>query len=545
MAAITNIAEVKTWLGTLTPGGSTDVSESLFNASMVTDVFKLLATESIDLTKIKVDIDNATLSGIGTILEQSNTNITLAFTQPDSTLYLDLNLQFTDLEWTLIDNFDLEFEIDEGEITPNTDVGTIGLFLTAQILAKDNVKLPIKLTVPSFEGDWVLTGSFDNIGDLTMDAISSLSGNNPITEILSSELIDIKYFSLSSYSITFNPIKKTVSLVDFDIDYAKPGGWSFFSDKFVVEDINLNFEVINPYNPPTKKTFQAKLDAKMKIAGVEVEVGGQFPDKIVYAKLINQSEINLTALFEYLQIKLPTGFPDIEITALSIIFFTADEGFEFDLEIGKPVPIAGKLELDDLLFTLSVNHSSGSFEGSGSVHTTFSIGKTKVLLSADYSSGDGITMEGKVNNLPIEDFVSALEHQFNISDIPDFIKNITIVSASITYNTKSKNFTFDLDATTELANQDQIEMKLTVGAIHNNDTYKKSIVGTLQIDKQIFQIDAEKSESESSLAATWVDKGTPLTIETIAQGLKIDMPQIPEGLDLGIENAGFAYKLSY
>src|SRR5205085_11534416 len=105
------------------------------------------------------------------------------------------------------------------------------------------------------------------------------------------------------------------------------------------------------------------------------DVGGSFPDKAVFAGLGPESELNVTDALEFLHVPLPSGFPpEIDITTLSFAFYTADDSFDFQLGIDKPVPIIGDAQLDGFFFEIGADYdpNTNKIEPKGSLHSTFS-----------------------------------------------------------------------------------------------------------------------------------------------------------------------------
>ncbi|MDX2361886.1 MAG: hypothetical protein QNK23_13840 [Crocinitomicaceae bacterium] len=550
-----SLAEVKSWLETITAASSVTVASSQFDAKLVNDLFTLIPdTDSLSLTGVQPDADTYTLVGTGNVLGENSVTMTLIFseiTDEDGAtpqLALDFEMNFSPvLSWTLIDSFNLVFEVKKAEIKPNADLDVLGMIFTAELKTTTSdanttpLSIPIGLAIPTSDSDWLLTANIDSpVNSMSDTSLADLAGNSAISTLLPTKLLDFSYLSLNSFEMSFNPLKGTCSNIQFEIGYSKPGGWQFISDNFIVDGIVLDFGVSNVFGYTADKLFEAGLVAKMTIDGVQIEVGGQFPDKSVYARLEDGSSINLTALFEYFGVPGLDGFPDVNITTLDFTFFTESSSFLFNIGIGVPIPLVGNVALDNFYFGIDAEDmDSNSSTVSGELSSQFSIGdNTKLLLSGKYATGDGVTLTGEIKDLMIGELITDLGSKFGIDDLPDFIKDIVLDDTKITYNTSSSDFTFDCSGHTSVANND-LKIDVSISALTKSDKYVKNLKGTLEIGTETFTIDFETGD-DTKITATWDTKGE-LSLETIANALGIDAPTIPHGLDLSLKSAKLEY----
>lgn len=552
---IKNLQELKDWLGKQTPGGTVTVAASMFNAPMVATMFKLLpATESISVNNAAITVDTAKLSGSGTMLEEPDCTISFIFTQPDDKLLCQLQIELpATVKWTLIQNIKLSFTQLKATLVPNAELDVVNMNLFSIIEAGDtgSVKIPVNMTVPSFDGDWVLSTGEVKIGSITADVLQALAGDVDLTTIMPAELKILEKFELKTFSMKFNPQKQTLSFIHIAIAYN--ADWKFFNDQFIVKSIVLDFEIWNPLLDAKNRRYHCTLlgNIEMMNGAFPLQVGGSFPDKVVFARLPAGRSLLLTQAFEYFKVPLPAGFPDIEISTLGFIFYVESKGFNFKLSITKPIPIVGKVQLDNFLFDIGADFSpqTGKMLGYGTLRGQFSIGKTIVSLAASYKEDQGVEIYGAVYNLPIGELINKLVTDFGIDTVPEFIKSINLQKLLVIYNTGTGDFTFECNGKLMVA-KSEMSISVSLKAVKEVTGFNRKIhaEGTIEYKEQVFTIKFDDASTGTAFTAIWKDKGTPLSINSVAGliGLDSEVPPIPEELNnvLSLTGASFTYDTS-
>lgn len=549
---ITNLQEVKTWLGSLTPGGSVDVSASRFDAKMVGQIFTLLPnSDPIALSQIRVDVEAATLGGATTLLGESNTQAELAFTQADQTLLCTLTITPPGtLSWSLLADFKAAFTELKGSLVPNAALEVLGLSFSSVIVAggATAVRVPVTFAVPSFDGDWTLAGSFETIGSLNPDALQALAGNQNLLEILPAELADLGKFSITSFEVAFNPSKKTCTLIRIGIKY--DGDWKFFNDGFRVQSIRFEFEIFSPFT--NQANFGASLAATMQIPGLpSFDVGGQFPDQSVFVQLTPGQTLSVNNVFEFFSLPLPEGFPAVDITTLSFNFYVPDKRFTFELLIDNPIPIYGSVSLDRFYFGMdaSFDSASGKNSATGSLESKFTIGSTALGISGSYVQDSGLVLRGTAAGVPLGDILTDLTSKFGVpaSDIPEPIRNIALENVTIDLDTGKKAFDFSLKATTEMAGV-KVGFSPIVKLSYNSTSKSFDFVftGTLVLDLSpsravTFTLAFSRTGSDKYITAAYDQTGGALEFEEIAAFFGFTLPPIPSNLKLSLTNAAIYY----
>ncbi|HEX3685587.1 MAG TPA: DUF6603 domain-containing protein [Bryobacteraceae bacterium] len=549
---ITNLQEVKTWLSSLTPGGSVDVSSSLFDATMIGQIFTLLPnSDPISLADISVDADAATLAGVTTLLGESNTQTQFAFAQPDQTLLCTVTITPPGtLSWSLLPDFKVAFTDLKGTLVPDAELEVLGLSFSSTVLAgaATPVRIPVNFTVPSFDGDWTLAGSFETIGSLNTDALQAVAGNNNLLSILPADLAELSKFNLTSFEVAFNPSKKTCTLIGVGIRY--DADWKFFNDRFRVQSIRFDFQILSPFTPQVN--FTASLAATMQIPGLpSFDVGGQFPDQSVFVQLTPGQTLNVNNVFQFFSLPLPEGFPAVDITTLSFNFYVPQQQFAFELLIDNPIPIYGSISLDRFYFGIdaSFDSASGKNSATGTLESKFTIGSTALSISGTYIQDSGLVLAGTASNVPLGAILADLAAKFGVpaSDIPEPIRNIQLENVTIDIDTGKKAFNFSLKATTEMAGV-TVGFSPAVKLTYNSSTksfdfaFTGSLVLNLSPERTVtFTLAFSKTGSDKYITAAYDQSGGALQFEDIAAFFHFGLPAIPSNLDLSLTNAAIYY----
>ncbi|MEA2184707.1 MAG: hypothetical protein QOF69_3892 [Solirubrobacteraceae bacterium] len=546
---MSTLQQVKAWLATLTTGSSVDVSASLFQSDIVSALFALLPdADPIALTVTSVDAANATLTGTATVLGESGTTATCRFTQPASELALELTLTPpASVAWSLVTELNVTFGGLAAKLVPNTDLGVVGLDFAANVTAgtSGELAIPVDLSVPSFDGDWHLSAGTIEIGQLTEDALTAIAGNNSLTSILPSGAFQaLENFKLTGLEIAFDPSKDTCSLIRVGLAYdPPPPGWTFFGGRFTVVEIDLDFAVLEPL---TDATVQAELDAKTKIGSTVFDVGGRFPDKAVFANIAPDSELLVNDVFEFLHVPLPAGFPEIDITTLSFVFYTASNAFDFQLGIDKPIPLIGDAKLDSFFFEIGAVYDpkTDKIEPSGNLHSQFSFGETtKLLLGGSYATS-GITLEGEIDDLAIGVLIAKLASEFGIESVPAPIEKLELDKLTASLDSAKKTFSFTCIGKTEFAGLPEVDFTVQIDLTYGTEFTAKfggQLVLKTSAGKELeFEVSFSETHTDTWVTAEY--KGTALGFDDLASAVDFPVKEpIPPALDLGLSTVGFYY----
>ncbi|HYI10878.1 MAG TPA: DUF6603 domain-containing protein [Thermoanaerobaculia bacterium] len=549
---MSTLQEVQTWLGTLTAGDTVSVGSTLFDSAAVTAMYTILpaADDPVSLTITSIDAANATLSGTATILGEDDNTVQLLFTQPASTLMMQVNVTLpSTVEWSLLSSYDAGFGSLAAQFTPGI-VGTayvVNLVFSASVNAGTTLSLPVTLNVATYSGDWLLQGNFTSVGNLAEDALTALAGNNDVLSLLNN-YFNLADLSITTFELAFNPTAGTCSMIRIGLSYGT-NTWTFFDGQFEVRSINFDVEVFNPFT--SNQSFQGILFATMEIpaGGTAFQVGGQFPDKAVFAQLAPGSSLKVSDVFSFFHAGAPSNFPDVEISTLGFFLWPANDNFSFTLAIAQPFPIFGGVDLDNFTFFIGATVDGGTFNATGTLVASFTIGPATLGLNGSYASNAGLSLSGSATGVPLGQIITAISTDFGIdsSTIPAPIGAMELQSLDVALSTgQTDRFTFDLTGTTTIGGV-TVTFNPSIAVTWGTSSFTATFGGQVILDVSAaetitFDITFAKAANTGwTLLATYSDSTTGLTFEDIASVFGFALPPIPSGLDLDLTGASFYY----
>ena len=553
--SIGTLEEVKSWLATVTPGNEVSLGSAMFNAAMVQKVFQLLpGNDPIALKVDSVDASNATLSGTATILGESGTTAQFVFTQPANELLCTLTLTLPpSLEWALIPSLSVVFGDLVATLAPYEELSVVGMTFVATLktTTSDALAMGVSLSVPTFDGDWMLTTTNVPIGTLTSAGLSALAGGVDVVGMLPKQFSEeLAKLSLNAFEVVFNPSASTCSALRLNMAYN--ANWEFFDKKFIVESVTFDVEVLNVRPGPI--SYDAKLYAKLALPPLPAfEVGGQFPDPaMVFVRLAPTQVLKLTQVFAFLQIPAPGGMSDVEISVLTMSLYPDDAIFTFNLSITKPILIAAKASLDAFLFDMTVLHDpTAGFSGRGSLYAHFTVGQAQLMLSGSYSQQGGLNITGEGKNIPIGELITDLTGKFGIpgDKIPTPLNELVLTVLKANLNTGAQTFDFTCTGTTTISGV-PVEFTPTVHLKYAKDAFEARFGGTLVLKQNMgggvtrdltFNVTFSTTATDTWIQATFVASGQAVEFQDLASIFGVTLPAIPDALNLGLEEIGFHY----
>ncbi|TGN14064.1 DUF6603 domain-containing protein [Leptospira ilyithenensis] len=569
---ITDLNDVKSWMSSLKSGQSAILSPNMFDPKgMIVTLFGLLPDNQLNLTINQLQSQTFTITGTTSFLGTDGTVANIVFSETTEGI-LQLNLSLTypaQTSWSLIASFAIEFGSLVFQWIPYPDLGLYGLTIqTVLIVGTDQpLSLPVKVEVPTFEGEWILSGDFTSSNQITESALQSLAGNSDVLSLLSTELSDLTKFKLNHIEMAFTPnadtTKHACSWIGFQIEY--DADWSFFSNLFTVQKIFLNFRILKPLDPSNPKgntssrALEATINGYLTIDSVPIEIGGQFPQKKIYARYPPEPTppffyepdpalpLKLNSVFSYLNLTIPSFFPDIEIGHVDLVFRMPTSLFECKLRVDTPIPLFGiagnEVTLDVLYVDITGSHDPATKQnqGGGLIYGLFTIGSSSpvtIFLSANYySQTPGMVLKGTISNLPVGEMIDWLSTKLGIGDLPGFIGQISLATLNMEYDTSSKNFNLIGNGSFPVSGQN-VQIDFTV-AITQGTTIQRQLTGAITLNSgYVFNIDFTQNSDSVFVASYTNSSGTSVALKNIISGLSTEIASIiPDDFTLELKDA--------
>lgn len=215
---------------------------------------------------------------------------------------------------------------------------------------------------------------------------------------------------------------------------------------------------------------------------------------------------------------------------------------------GWKIPIAGNksLILEDLQINLEKyieEHDRGILV---IINCLFNIANLNVFLEATNAntSSLGWTFEGNTEPkqaIPIGTLIKDIVTLFGDVSLPSAIEELTIQNLGISFNTKTKNFTFTCEGELPIDSK-QIYITVNINIIQQQDgSYKKHFDGHITIGSLKFALIFDTDQTSTKFLAAYHDDQT-IKIKDLIGYIDSQLKEdIPEGLEISLKDALFAY----
>lgn len=573
---IGTLDEAKTWLGSLTPNGSVDVGSTLFSPPLVQRVFTVIpGAPTLSLTSIAIDLDAVTLTGIATVLEEPLCTVTLAFTADvDDPLLLTLTVaRPNSASWTPIPSFS-NFALGNlvATITPVPLVPAVTMGYGCTLFA-GTAQFDAMLTLAAVKGgDWTLRIAEQKQHPFSADLLTTLTGSSQSGSVLPSSF-PLDQFHLNEFEISFNPQARTCSGLKLGLEYDPQPPWQPFGDHFKITAFVFAFE---GHFGKKGTDYQAVATAKTQIGPVPVDVTVQFPDQAITIYLDDSKTLSVPETFQAFGVTLPSGFPDIQISTLSLGFYVLARRVDFNLGIDKPFAISGSVDFDKFAFSLALTYASNKFTAEGHLYAAFSIQPTPSALpvrttpgalasdappkpitltfTGDFNSNGSFSLAAAAGNIPLGNLIAGLLRKFGIdpSVIPEPIRDLQIKKVKASFDRTvggdaKDTFKFYCDAITTIAGaQAEIIPQLTIVYSETDKTWSVKFEGKLILttknndQKLTFDVTFSTTPTDTFFTAKFT-ADNPIGFGDIAGIFGFQLPEVPTDLDLNLKQITFRY----
>jgi len=281
-----------------------------------------------------------------------------------------------------------------------------------------------------------------------------------------------------------------------------------------------------------------------------INVNVQLPDFRFGGSLSPQTPISLTALLEYM-LGAGGGLPDIEVTELALAAAPSAGYYSLSVGIADGEITAGKYGVSQV--SLQIDKSAGGVAGglSGAIQ----LGTAELLLSAHYTGPPaGWLFSGELTDLDIGQLLAELSSTYGISDVPAPLKSLMLSKVSVSYQTGTGVFAFDLEAGfTVDATPVAVAVTITVmptaqapagGAVTpGSKGYSALFTGQVSFAGLQFDLVFDTADTGTDvLVADFVHTGPPVELRALIAAASADLAQaIPPGISLDLKEVKFVF----
>lgn len=457
---------------------------------------------------------------------------------PNVTLgFLTLNIQLQLL--TKIHQFDTDNN--RSFLIPNLILLSIIQFSTQN--NSQNIKITTDIPTER-SGVLSFVADLDDFSFSDLTQLSQLVNGAKLAQI-PTEINLANTLKLSRLSFIISPRDKSLISVSLEVHSSKP--WTIIEDILEIEQVKIAFTVNNPTRSPD---VYITLFGEIKINSILVNASLTLPDKTLTASLASGSTVNITDLLKKV---LPNAnLPEFKITELRLQANYTTGAFSFEFEIVSNWEIIQFSEGNSLsiieLYMLIERSEKGQNIAS-EISGIIQIANLDLMVSASHPEGDaGWQFSGNTwqnQSIKIGTIIEDLATKF-VTDktLPSLIEDLTIQNLGISFNTKTKDFTFTCESKFPINNQ-QVDITVDINIIQQQDgSYKKHFDGHITIGSLKFALIFDTDQTSTKFLAAYHDdqtikiKDLKDLIRYIDSQLKDD---IPEGLEISLKDALFAY----
>jgi len=377
-----------------------------------------------------------------------------------------------------------------------------------------------------------------------VESISTLAGL-PLDFTLPDSLVELlKKLYLQAFKIKLNPFHSNrISYITLEVGLSNR--WEVIKEVlevskpsigvFISSPCNSNYRVIHPY---VKGCIELG-----KINKINLDVEAECVDNYsITAKLREGDTIKIAeAISSFTTL---SDLPEIDIDWLLI---TADSSGYLLFECGlkeewhiSPVTIQ---EIKVLLDRSTDGHFTGSLSGKILIS-----GIEISLIASQFVLGSGWQLEGKTRrhqkNL-LADLVGELSTNFGSVKLPRVIEGFILENVGISFNTKSKDFTYACQGNFPITNKEaNSNFLLDIQLFCQRDgSFQKHFSGSIAIADLYFTLSFDRNPNSKTFIATYNNPtGKSQSIKALVASVSNAIAEIvPDGLPITLKDALFAY----
>ncbi|MEC4815235.1 MAG: DUF6603 domain-containing protein, partial [Scytonema sp. PMC 1069.18] len=411
-------------------------------------------------------------------------------------------------------------------------------------------KLTIPVIMPLYGKEQYLLSFYLDLAKPkpTINSLNDLSGftdNNDPTNLLDVEIsLDRAKFSLDSVSVVVDPVAR--QLVNIQIGISFDLNWTIIQNTLELERVGAVFIINNP-SQPKKENIGVYLYTELKVASIFLETSVLLPDKVLQAQLEQGSEIDVNEVINTLArgVTLP-GDDELKIYDLEIYAQVkkGEEAYSFQAAASGNLTIINGLVINNIALFIEYQNKSLSDVRLSSTLTLTQVG-AELFLLANYRNENGWDFQGNTGlgqEIPIGDLIEDIANLFGEVTLPSVIEDLTIQNLGLSFNTKTKDFTFTCQSKFPVDDQ-EVDITVTINITSKGNSFQKEFGGYILISGLQFNLIFSKDNTAKTFLATYNNPNRDsLQIKTLVEAVSDDIATyIPATLEITLQDALFIY----
>lgn len=426
--------------------------------------------------------------------------------------------------------------------------GTLGL-----PNASPNLAIPFYLRMFSEPlGQVTVVGNFTQASQLALSEVAALLGVSSLeSQQPASGFPALAGLALQTVALTVETSNGQLVMASATLAYTPPGGvWApFGSDLFTFAGLAVTFYVMEPLALPS---FATVIAATLGLASGTLEAEISLPSLDFSGALAeNGPPIDLTALMA----KITGGaFGDsfkILCTQLKVLGNPSQNYYRFQAAVSGANTwgfdaLGARFQLNSVAFDLTFQTGAGG-QITGQVVAQLMVAGAVAQISSDYlGAGTGWKFAGGTQgpqDISLTHLVNDALTLFGLS-LPATAPQVLITKLEMMLVTQNMDFGFSCDGRVEMMGV-TVDMGVDLGRTHDDPQDPSNVTitfaGYLSIGGQTFTANFAAGAANKTIKFEWQDTGEPLGFAAIASFFGYSLPELPENLDLGLQNAKLYY----
>lgn len=312
-------------------------------------------------------------------------------------------------------------------------------------------------------------------------------------------------------------------------------------EEISIKGVNIGLDL------QSKSLSYLSLASQIVVAGITIDLFTRLPDFEFAGSKSKNSVISLKTLIYY-YFGYAENIPDLNITEFVFTAYPSTKSYAihtiiedvWDLTSSKKLIAITELEM-------SLVKSSDNIDAS--ITASISIADINIFISADSPDDikNGWNFEGKTatnDDIKLETIINDLAAKFKIDKIiSSTISDLIIRNIKISFNTKTKDFTFTCESELSIDGK-QVDIAVAIDIQQQQDgSYNKYFSGHINISGLQFALIFDKDENSKSFVAAYHDPNdTPIEVRDLVGSISSELQHdIPSGLSFSLKDALFLY----
>ena len=406
-------------------------------------------------------------------------------------------------------------------------------------------KIPISARATTLGSGFRFQADLSSAIDVVIDELTSLTNGHGMDNVLPDGFQLSRFLKLNEFFFDFDPSAKKVTFIGMGVQSTQ--SWRVLhvaetNQNLEVQKIQLAFIVGDPFGAAYKSLT---INGAFAIgnAGI-IEAGMRYPGWVVHANLKEGKKLSLRDAVGVFK-RSTEHVPIMDLEEFELV--VSPQGFSLSLELD------GELAIPNAPFGLerafaSIESSPPAFSFTG----LLLVGGIDVMLIADYPGSDegwhfkGSTGPGQ--KIPIGNLIEDLAQKFGDIKLPSAISSLVVQDLSVTFETKTKQFTFGCAGKFRFDDTD-VDITVLLKVKQEEGVYSREFGGTLKAGGLNFDLHFVKSGASDCLVATYhpdtPDHQATLDVKQLVGSVSSAVAAyVPEGLKIKLKDVIFAYSKS-